>query len=269
MNDSERGQVSRSAAEVYESFFVPALFRQWAEPVADAARVRSGHRVLDVGCGTGVVARALAARVGASGSVTGLDVNEGMLAVARQADSTIAWQWGVAETLPFEDGNFDAVVSQFALMFFDDKVTALAEMMRVLRPGGRLVVAVWHTLEHTPGYAAMVALLQKLFGAGPADALRAPYALGRPSVLRALFREASIRDFRISTGQGRARFPSLASWVHTDIKGWTLADMIDDVQMSRLLHEARVALKPFVMDDGRVEFSAPAHLVTAQKAVEA
>lgn len=266
MNDGERGQVNDSAAQVYEEFFVPALFQEWAGPVADAAGARSGQRALDVGCGTGVAARTLARRVGQTGWVVGLDVNEGMLAVARRAAPGIKWRQGVAESLPFDDNRFDAVVSQFALMFFEDKVKALGEMMRVLRPGGRMVVAVWDTLQNTPGYAAMVALLRQLFGDAPADALVAPYSLGEPSALRALFEEAGISDFEILTRPGTARFPSLASWVHTDIKGWTLAGMIDNEQMALLLREADVALKPFVLDDGRVAFAAPAHLVTTKKA---
>jgi ubiquinone/menaquinone biosynthesis C-methylase UbiE len=77
MSESERGQVTRSAAEVYEDFFVPALFQEWASRVADAALISSGQRILDVACGTGVLARIAADRVGASGSVVGLDLNEG------------------------------------------------------------------------------------------------------------------------------------------------------------------------------------------------
>ena len=88
MSDTDRGQVSAAAAEVYDSFFVPALFEQWTDVVLEVADVRSGHRVLDVGCGTGVLARAAHARVGAGGHVAGLDPNDGMLAVARRANLT-------------------------------------------------------------------------------------------------------------------------------------------------------------------------------------
>lgn len=268
MNSIERGQVNHSAAQVYEDFFLPALFQEWAGPVIDAAGIQSGQRVLDVGCGTGVVARAIAARVGPSGSVVGLDVNDGMLAVARQIAPTIDWRSGVAEALPFEDHSFDAVISQFALMFFNDRVTALTEMMRVLRPNGRMVVAVWDKLENTPGYAAMVALLQRLFGQAAADGLRAPYSLGERTVLRTLFHEAGIDDVHVTTRQGTARFPTLASWVHTDIKGWTLADTIDDSQLAHLLDEAQTALNSFVLADGRVQFDAPGHIVIAEKTRE-
>jgi SAM-dependent methyltransferase len=265
MSASETGQVIGSAAEVYEEFFVPALFAEWPPRIADAAGIRPGQRVLDVACGTGVLARAVAGRVGATGSVTGLDLNDGMLAVARRKAPAIEWRQGRAEALPFDDGQFDAVVSQFGLMFFADRVAALREMGRVTRPGGRLAVAVWDALDRSPGYAAMADLLRRLFGDEVAGALHAPFALGDRDLLRALFAEAGIRDATIATEVSTARFPSIASWVHTDIKGWTLADALDDAQYALLLAEAERALQPFVVADGTVAFDAPAHIVTATR----
>ena len=266
MSASETGQVSRSAAEVYEEFFLPALFQQWADRVADAAGIRPGQRVLDVACGTGVLARAVAARVGPAGAVAGVDVNDGMLAVARRKAPAVDWRQGRAEALPFASDNFDAVVSQFGLMFFADRPAALREMLRVLRPGGRLAVAVWDALDQSPGYAAMAALLQRLFGEEVADALRAPFALGDPQLLRSLFVEAGIPQVHVVTQEGTARFPSLQSWVYTDIKGWTLADVLDDAQFALLLREAERELGRFVTGDGTVAFGTPAHIATATNA---
>jgi len=265
MNAECEGQVSRSAADVYEEFFVPALFAQWVEPVADAARLADGHRVLDVACGTGVLAREASKRVRPRGSVIGLDRNDGMLAVARRRSDGIEWRPGRAEALPFPDGCFDAVISQFGLMFFEDRGAALSEMWRVLQPGGRLAVAVWDTLDHAPGYAAMTALLQRLFGEPVADALRAPYVLGDPESLSRLFAEAGIPGARVATQDGTATFPSIESWVHTDVKGWTLADLIDDGQYEILRREAMRDLEAFVEPKGAVSFRHPAHIVTAAK----
>jgi ubiquinone/menaquinone biosynthesis C-methylase UbiE len=155
MSESERGQVTRSTAEVYEDFFVPALFQEWASRVADAALISSGQRILDVACGTGVLAHKAADRVGASGSVVGLDLNEGMLAVAKRKAPEIEWWQGHAEALPFVSNSFDAVVCQFGLMFFENRCAAIEEMVRVLRQGGHLAIAVWDSLENTPGYAAV------------------------------------------------------------------------------------------------------------------
>jgi ubiquinone/menaquinone biosynthesis C-methylase UbiE len=266
MSESERGQVTGSAAEVYEEFFVPALFQEWTDRVADAAGVRPRERVLDVACGTGALTRTVAARVGREGAAVGLDVNDGMLAVARRKAPGIEWRSGRAEALPLETGSFDAVVSQFGLMFFDDRRAALGEMLRVLRPGGRLAVAVWDSLEHTPGYATMTELLQKLFGDRTAEALRAPFALGDTTALRSLFAAAGIPNATVTTRSGTARFPSIKAWMYTDVKGWTLAETIDDAQFSHLLEEAEKVLKAFLAPDGTVAFEMPAHIVTATKA---
>lgn len=260
-----KGQVTRSAAEIYEEFFVPALFQEWAARVADRAQLAPGQRVLDVACGTGVLACEAARRVAPSGKVTGLDRNDGMLAVARRKAPDVEWHSGGAEALPFADGTFDAVLSQFGLMFFDDRVKALQEMRRVLRPGGRLAVAVWAGFEQAPGYAAMTALLQRLFGERIANELRAPYSLGDATVLRSLFAEAGIEDAELHSLDGIARFPSIEAWVHTDIKGWTLADLIDDAQYRALLRASEDELKQFVQPDGTVAFRHPAHIVAAAR----
>ena len=265
MEPVQSGQVNRSAAEIYEEFFIPALFHAWPDQVAEAAHLQPGARVLDVATGTGVLARAALGHVRPEGTVVGLDVNEGMLAVAARIAPQVDWRLGQAEALPFEDASFDAVVSQFGLMFFADQVVALREMFRVLRPGGWLAVAVWDSLDHTPGYAAMVHLLHRLFGEEAAEGLRAPYNLGDVARLRALFEAASIPGVTIATRPGQARFPSLEAWMFTDIKGWVLADLIDDAQFARLLAEAQTALAPFVTAAGDVAFSAPAHIASARK----
>ncbi|MEM7345442.1 MAG: methyltransferase domain-containing protein, partial [Chloroflexota bacterium] len=231
----------------------------------DAADLQPGQRVLDVACGTGVLARTAAGRVEVGGQVVGVDINEGMLAVAKQKAPHITWWHGPAENLPFEDNSFDAVISQFGLMFFEDRQEALKEMMRVLRPGGKLAVAVWDRIENTPGYAAMVALLQRLFGDEAADGLRAPYNLGDKQLLQKTFNEVGISNASIDTVDGLAQFASIKAWVFTDIKGWTLADMIDEAQFKYLLEEAEKALQPFVAADGSVSFKHSAHIVTTTK----
>ncbi len=265
MEQSDKGQVSGSAADIYEAFFVPALFEEWVGPVLGRAGAKAGERALDVACGTGVLARAALARVSPDGKVTGLDRNEGMLAVARRKEPAIDWRVGLAESLPFEDAAFERVISQFGLMFFEDRAAALREMWRVLRPGGRMVVAVWDRLEETPGYAAMVSLLDRLFGKDVGDALRAPFCLGERAALKALFEEAGLAGAGVVTQVGEARFPTLADWVHTDVKGWTLAEMIDEAQYQSLQAAAPEALSAFVREDGSVRFASPAHLVSLDK----
>ena len=130
MTEHEGWQVSGDAAKVYEKCFVPAIFGRWVSQVADAAKIACGDRVLDVGCGTGVLARAAADRVAAEGQVSGLDLNKGMLAVARRLRPKIDWRQGDATKLPFADESYDVVMSQFSLMYFPDRIAALNELWR-------------------------------------------------------------------------------------------------------------------------------------------
>ena len=258
MSDTDRGQVSAAAAEVYDAFFVPALFEQWTEVVLDVADIGMGQRVLDVGCGTGVLARAAHARVGPHGHVAGLDPNDGMLAVARRTEPHIDWQTGTAEQIPYPDQSFDHTVSQFALMFFSEPEAALSEISRVTR--GRIAVAVWDHLENNRGYARLAALVERLFGADAADAIRVPFRLGDTDTLVGLA-TAALADPVVSRHAGVARFESVDAWLHTEIRGWTLADTIDDRGYATLLDAAQTELADLVTD-GRVAFAVSALIIS-------
>lgn len=255
------------AARAYESLFVPALFGQWARRVADAAQVKPGNRVLDVACGTGVLAREISARTGPTGYVAGIDPGAGMLQVAKELAPTVDWHRGAAESMPFEDGLFDAVVCQFGLMFFADRNRAIREMLRVTAPGGRMVVVVWDALGSMPAYAAEVALLERLAGLEAADALRAPFVLGDREALDALLVGAGAAPAAMSTQRGEARFPGIRAMVEADLRGWLpvmgvrLADeLVDDI-----LREAEDVLGAYETTDGQVSFEVSAHLATTVK----
>jgi ubiquinone/menaquinone biosynthesis C-methylase UbiE len=253
----------RSPAEIYDEFFVPALFAQWGPVVTAAARIGPGDRVLDVACGTGALTLAVAERVGSKGSVVGLDANPQMLAVARRKPTRIEWIEGTAESLPLPDRSFDAVVSQFGLMFFSDRAAALREMRRVLRPNGRLAVAVCDTVENSPGYSAFAKLLDRLFGKTIGDAFRAPFVLGDADRLLEISREAGISDAAVSQHHGTVTFKSIASLVSTERACvWTLGGVLNDEQFSRLLKEAETALNSFTSADGTIEFDMPTLILT-------
>ena len=261
--DAARGQVAGSAAEVYESFFVPALFAQWPPVLLDAAGVGSGHRVLDVGCGTGIVAAAAASSVGPEGRVAALDPNAPMLEVARRRQDPVSWQEGVAEALPFDDDGFDRVLSAFALMFFTDWERALAEMARVLAPDGVVAIATWCSADKSPGYATLIDLVGRIVGPDGAAALEAPFCLGDPDRLSELL-AGSFQDVSVVEHPGVARFESIPAWMHTDVRGWTLAGMVDDVTFDRLVTAAQDELAGFTDRSGRVEFAAPALITTGR-----
>jgi SAM-dependent methyltransferase len=199
---------------------VSALFQPWSPWVLDAVQVQPGHRVLDVACGTGVLAREAATRVGPTGFVAGVDPDPGMLAVAEKLAPAIERRPGTAESLPYPDQAFDTVVSHFGLMFFAHPEQALREMLRVLVPEGTLGVAVRDRLENSAAYLTAVELLERPAGPRAADALRAPFVLGDTDVLRALFESAGVASIRIARRRGTARFPSVRSMVEADLRGW-------------------------------------------------
>jgi SAM-dependent methyltransferase len=260
--DATTGQVSTAAAEIYEEFFVPALFAQFVEPMLDAVAAGDGDHLLDVGAGTGVVARAALRRVGRRGSIVAVDPNEGMLAVAKRLAPTMDVRRGLAEQLPVDQAEENCVTCQFALMFFSDRRRAVEEMRRVIRPGGRVAVATWASVEESPGYAAMVELFAEEIGDWAADALRAPFCLGTPEDVGNVMRQ-SFDDVAVVRHDGQARFPSLDDWLYTEIRGWTLAEHIDDDQYARLQRAAATRLARFVNDDGSVRFAAPALIASA------
>jgi SAM-dependent methyltransferase len=260
-------QTQIDAANAYEALFVPALFGPWAAKVADTAQIQSGQRVLDVACGTGILAREIASRVGSTGLVVGLDPNPGMLAVAKQLAPAVDWRQDVAESLPFPEHSFDTVVSQFGLMFFTDQGQSIREMLRVLTPGGRLVVVVWNALDHLPAYAAEVELLERTAGQEAAAALRAPFVLGDRKQLMALFVDAGVASVEISTHSGTAHFPSVRIMVEADLRGWlpVMGVFLTEEQIAGILQEAEHVLEQYVTPDGTVVFDTSAHIVTGMK----
>jgi len=230
----------------------------------DAADVRSGHRVLDVGCRTGVLARAARGRVGARGHVAGLDPNDGMLVVARRAEPHVEWQTGPAERMPYPDDSFDRTVSQFALMYFTDPEAALSEVRRVTRQHGRVGIAVWDGLANNRGYARLADVIETLFAADAADAIRVPFQLGDPDVLLRLA-TAAFPDSAVTRHGGVARFGSVHAWLHTEIRGWTLADTVDERGFERLLDAAQRELSDLITADG-VAFDVSALVVSGSSA---
>ena len=259
----ETFQLSVEAAEVYESSFVPAIFAEWAPHLVEAAGVAAGQSVLDVACGTGVVARTAADRMGGRGRVTGLDVNEGMLTVAGRLRPDIEWRLGDAADLPFEDGSFDVVLCQSALMFFPDRTAALREMARVASPGGTVAVQVWDQLEAQEGYGAVYAAFSRHLGPEAARLENAYWALGDLDLVGSLFEAAGLRVSTTRTRTSMVDFPSASAAVTTEIEATPLAERIDQETYDRILAAGIEALAPFVVDGGRVELPIRGHIVTA------
>jgi len=227
MTDEQRWHLAGTAPEIYAEHLVPAVFAPWAPVLLDAAAVGIGHTVLDVACGTGVVAAAAAERVGPSGAVTGVDINPGMIAVAARTRG-VRWAQADAARLPFPDGGFDRVLCQAGLQFVPDRLGALREMGRVLRPGGRVALLVWRALHHSPGFAALADALQAVVGPEAAAVMRAPFVFGDdPRPLVTLLDSAGFGDVDVQARAGTVRFASVEAFVRCQRAASPLAAHVD------------------------------------------
>jgi ubiquinone/menaquinone biosynthesis C-methylase UbiE len=265
MQNTETFQLSMAAAEAYEARFVPALFAEWAPHLVELAGIAPGQAVLDVACGTGIVARTAADTLKGAGRVVGLDLNEAMLAVARRVRPEIGWRQGDAATLPFPDGSFDAVLCQMALMFFPDRARALGEMRRVVTAGGTVAVVVPGALSSQPAYGPFVAMAARHAGPEAVSLLSTYWACGDLDQLRALVESAGLDVVGTRTHLGTARFESVDAFVATEVEGTPLIDRISREVYARIREDARDVLRPFTTATGRVEAPLEGHLVAARK----
>jgi len=257
-------------AEIYEQWFVPAVFGSLAAGFVHTIQPQAGTRVLDIACGTGILARRIASLVGQLGRVVGLDISPAMLAVAGQAAErdgvTIEWQLGRSDSLPFPDRGFDLVVTQQGLQFAVDRPAAVAEMRRTLAPGGRVAVCVWQGLDRHPIYAAMHrAVLREL----RAPAMQTPFSLGETE-LRTLLVDAGFDDVRVEPISIEARFAHAERYVELQIQAASAAipilQQLDAVERAELIDGIRTELEAPIREytvDGELRFPMYSYLAQA------
>jgi ubiquinone/menaquinone biosynthesis C-methylase UbiE len=212
------------AAENYEKNLVTYTMRPFAAILLDHANPQPGEHVVDVACGTGVAARQTAPLVGATGVVVVVDVNPAMLAVARSlpapAGAAIDWREGNALALSLPDGAFDLALRQHGLQFFPDRPAALREMVRVLRPAGRVAVSVWRSLEHSPASRLLWEAIARHLHTTTATLLPS-FNLGDASELRALLESAGFVDVTVIARSHTVREPRSAQLVARSLAGVT------------------------------------------------
>jgi ubiquinone/menaquinone biosynthesis C-methylase UbiE len=260
-SDPEQWQLEGSAPEQYERHLVPAVTLPWAEDLLERVGLVPGDRVLDVACGTGVVARLAAERVGTGGRVVGLDVNRGMLEIARTLSlsdgASIEWVEGSALVLPFTDGEFGIVVCQLGLQFFADRVGALREMRRVLADNGRVGASVYTSIDRNPAAQALSDALDRQLGEGSSLAKRSEHSLADSAELRQFFGTAGFVDVRVETARRVVRFASAEEWVRIQFAATPLASLLgerdgaerNDV-VARVSADVRASTGPLVQGEG-------------------
>jgi ubiquinone/menaquinone biosynthesis C-methylase UbiE len=264
-----------SAAALYQRYLVPAVTVLWADDLVGRARLARGERVLDVACGTGVVTRVAAERVGRDGRVVGLDVNTEMLAVARSLSEVdgapVEWREGSALSLPFPETMFDVVLCQLGLQFFPDRLLALTEMKRVLLTQGRLGASVYGPIEHNPATLALSEALDRHVGSDASVAKRAEHALADAEELQTLIATAGFRDVVVNTVVKRITFRSPADYVRIQLSATPLASLISRYERDNagrlaeaVTGDVSVALSAFTQE-GSLTFPQEAYVALARR----
>ncbi|CAN5873845.1 methyltransferase domain-containing protein [soil metagenome] len=234
-----------------------------------AAGLLAGERVLDVACGTGIVARTAAGRVGPGGTVAGLDVNPAMLELARElAGESIEFFEGNAQALPFNEASFDVVFCQQGLQFFGDRPAAVGEMFRVTTPRGRAICAVWRGLDQHPAIEVLDRILARYLPPEAVEGSDAPFWLDDIDEVRSLFVDSGFSAVHIRTHISEIRFASARSMVegltgaHAPLAG-AIAELDDEVRevMYREIEEAFAGQ----IDDDGIMFPMTGALVVANK----
>jgi ubiquinone/menaquinone biosynthesis C-methylase UbiE len=247
-----------SFAETFEKLVVPSLFAPWGRDLIERARpIGPSERVLDLGCGTGIVARLLRERLGGAATIAGLDVNPGMLAVARRVAPELEWHEGNAMALPFQDGAFDLVLSQQMLQFVPDREAAARELRRVLSPGGRVVASTWRSLAELPFYEALTRVAERQLG----KSNDTRWSFGDGEALRALLAGAGFGDVRVETVTRADPSPELPVRLNVMAMNFDLAGFSDD-ERERRLAAVEAECAPIIARFAREPATMSANVVT-------
>lgn len=241
-----------NAAENYEKYFVPVIGGPFALDLVNDAGLRPGERVLDVACGTGTIARLAAERVGSSGRVAGLDVNAAMLHIARSLPSAtpIKWYETAAESVPLPDGSFDVIFCGLSLQFFDDKVAALREMRRVLKPGGRVYISTPIPNDIMDIFDRAIA---RHISEQAAGFLRTVFSLSDHNGLKKLLTDAGFSSVSSRVHTREIQLPPAREFVWQYISSTPLMTMLPQLnpaQTEALEHDVDAGWEPWVSGAG-------------------
>ena len=247
-------QVSGSAADMYERY-ASTYMGPWVPDLVALAQLQRGEHVLDLACGTGIVARNAANEVGPSGRVTGLDFNAGMLAVARAAPAPpgarIDWVEGSAVAMELPDESFNVILCQQGLQFFPDRAAALRETLRVLVPGGRALFSVWKS--PSPYNIAAGDALEQLAGREVAEKYRASRVVPDAEALRRMLVDAGFRAVEVHPRPLTIRLPRIENFVVGHLSSSPVAGTITGMsegQRAEFGRDVRAALQPYADGDG-------------------
>ena len=260
-----------SIPKLYDGLMVPLIFQAYAADMARRVAELSPGSVLETAAGSGVVARALAPRLGAAARYVVTDLNQPMLdhAAARQgADGRIEWRQADALALPFGDASFDVVCCQFGAMFFPDRVAGYAEARRVLKPGGRFIFSVWDRIEENAFADEVTRAVAAVFPHDPPRFLaRTPHGCHDVAAIREDLRRAGFGDVAIETREDVSRAPSARDVATAYCQGTPLRGEIEarDAGLLRFTTDRATQAIASRHGDGPVHGKIQAHVIVATK----
>jgi ubiquinone/menaquinone biosynthesis C-methylase UbiE len=251
-------KMNSDGPNTYEQYIVPTWMIDWISDLVTAGQINPGKRVLDVACGTGIVARRIADLVGPGGRIAGIDFNEEMLRVARRcADqegvNAIEWYHSDVSSMPFSPGEFDTVLCQQGLQFFPDRIAALLEMRRILAPQGLLALSVWGRSEMCPHVIAICEVFEEFFGSDATNMFQVASSLSDHKVLKTLIQKAGFSHIHIRREVKIARHPSLAEFLPAYFSIFPVATQIaalSEEDRTRMFRNIETKLAPYRENKG-------------------
>jgi ubiquinone/menaquinone biosynthesis C-methylase UbiE len=250
-----------TAAETYQRHFVPAIATPVSTGLLAIARLQPGERVLDVACGTGLVTRRAAEQVGPTGAVTGVDLAPDMIDVAKAtegpAGAHIEWHVADAASLPLPDASYDVVLCQMGLMFMEDRTAALAEMRRVLTPGGRIALNTPGKIQ--PAFEVMEEAIVAHISPELGGFVRAVFSIHDPGALASLLQAAGFENVTADVYRATLRLPSpvefLWQYINLTPMGPFVAQAPEEAQAA-MERQAVEGWQPYTVD-GRLRVEQP------------
>jgi ubiquinone/menaquinone biosynthesis C-methylase UbiE len=268
MTESDRS-FAGSIPEFYDTYLVPLIFESYANDLAERVAVLAPKTVLEIAAGSGVVPRALAPRLASDVRYTVTDLNQSMIdhAANKQGpDNRVTWRQADALDLPFNDASFDAVVCQFSVMFFPDKVAGYSEARRVLKPGGSFIFNVWDKIESNEFAHVVTEAAGTVFPDDPPIFLaRTPHGYHDLEMIRNELDAAGFSQVSTDTLEETSSAPSARHPAVGYCQGTPLRNEIESRDASLLEHVTDRATEAIAarFGDGPVAGKIRGHIVTA------
>ena len=271
ITEVESWQIAGDSPAAYEEYLVPGFFKPWADKLVQLSSPSPGSDILDVACGTGIVARTAASKLGSDARVTGLDINQQMLnkasEMAEMEGLEIDWQQGDAGDLPFEDNRFDNLFCQQAMQFFPEPQQVLNEMQRVLKPGGVLALNILRSIPFNPAYKILADELEEHAGGTAGTMMRSPFPDWGQNTIHNIVAEAGFEDIQIHLEIISMRYPSPEEFLRREAASSPLAEEIETMEPERrkmLVEDLKISLEAYT-DDRGVVFPMETFMVMARK----